>query len=393
MERIEDFDGILCFGQVDWWYHNRTHFDLQIMRELSREVPVLYVNSLGMKIPSPTEGRMFLTRLKRKAKSFMRGLKRIRNNFAVFSPVNVPGISRNALGKRLLALQVKLALRRCKIRRPLIWVGCPPAYEILQEFPQHLQLYQRTDRYENYSGVDPEYISALDRLLKEESEFTVFCSTLLFEREQEGCRQALYIEHGVDYDYFSGADQAKQPADIADISQPRAVYVGGMDHGVFDPDFFQELARLLPDWSFILVGSVAFGAEWCHELPNVHIMGKRDYSEVAGYMAAADVLFMTWCRNDWIEVCNPVKTKEYLAVGKGVVSTPFYELRKYTGYIRSCETPKKFAQAMRDLKESPPQVDTQRQRVEHITWEVQAKKIWDAIQIAASENRDKNNAE
>jgi hypothetical protein len=37
---------------------------------------------------------------------------------------------------------------------------------------------------------------------------------------------------------------------------------------------------------------------------------------------------MPWLNNRWIEHCNPVKLKEYLALGKPVVSTPYPELRR-----------------------------------------------------------------
>ncbi len=374
-----DFDGVLCFGQVDWWYHNRTHFDLQIMREFSKKFPVLYVNSLGMKMPKPSEGRMFFTRISRKAKSFMRGIRKVRDNFHVFSPLSIPLLSRSALGKSLLVMQLKLALKYCGIRRPLIWVGCPTAYEVLGAIPGVKQIYQRTDRYENYAGVDPEYIARIDRELKANSDLTVFCSTKLFELERQGCKDFSYIEHGVDYSYFAGADAGKLPAELETIPSPRAVYVGGMDHGVFDPDFFHALAKELPEWNFVLVGSSAFGDDWCGELQNVYKLGKRDYSEVAAYMAAADVLIMTWCRNDWIEVCNPIKLKEYLAVGKGVVSTPFYELKRYRENILAASTPAEFAAAMERLRTEPPALQVQRARVQDITWEVQAGKILDRI--------------
>ena len=372
-----DFDGILCFGQVDWWYHNRTHFDLQIMRELSKKVPVLYVNSLGMKIPRPSEGKMFFKRIKRKAISFMRGLVRIRENFYVFSPVNIPGVSRLNIGKYVLSLQIKVALRRAGIKKPLIWVGCPTSIDVLDDIPHSKQIYQRTDRYENYSGVDSEYICSIDKKLKASSDFTVFCSTLLFEKECGECKKALYIEHGVDYNYFSKASIANnEPLDVKVIPHPRAVYVGGMDHGVFDPVFFYDVAKIMPEWSFILVGSIAFNDDWCSDLQNVYKMGPRPYEEVAGYMVSADVLIMTWCQNDWIEACNPVKTKEYLATGKGVVSTPFYELKHYSEYIMSCKNPEDFAAAIRYLDVNCPAPDFQRDRVRKITWKVQAERIW-----------------
>ena len=72
------FDGIICFGGEDWWYHNRGHFDLQMMREFSGRCPVLYVNSIGMRMPRVGEGKMFFRRMARKLRSLRRGLVRVR---------------------------------------------------------------------------------------------------------------------------------------------------------------------------------------------------------------------------------------------------------------------------------------------------------------------------
>ena len=73
-ERI--FDGVICFGGEDWWYHNRGHYDIRMMRQLSKHVPVLYVNSLGMRAPDPREGAMFFRRILRKLGSFRRSSPR-----------------------------------------------------------------------------------------------------------------------------------------------------------------------------------------------------------------------------------------------------------------------------------------------------------------------------
>ena len=61
------FDGIVCFGGVDWWYHNRGHYDIQMMRHLRTAYPILYVNSIGMRPQSKKEGRMYYKRLLRKS--------------------------------------------------------------------------------------------------------------------------------------------------------------------------------------------------------------------------------------------------------------------------------------------------------------------------------------
>ena len=84
------FDGIICFGGEDWWYHDPGHYDMQLMRRLAGEIPVLYVNSLGMRLPNPREGRMFLVRIGRKMRSMRHGFTRLSKRLAVLSPAFAP---------------------------------------------------------------------------------------------------------------------------------------------------------------------------------------------------------------------------------------------------------------------------------------------------------------
>src|SRR5262245_46159364 len=116
------FDGVVCFGGADWWYHNRSHYDLQMMRQLSGRMPVLYVNSLGVRVPKVSEGAMFVKRVVRKLKSLSRGFVRVSERFGVLSPFVVPGRLGMSVSRGVLAPQVKLAARRMGIKRPLIWV-------------------------------------------------------------------------------------------------------------------------------------------------------------------------------------------------------------------------------------------------------------------------------
>ena len=43
---------VVCFGGEDWWYHNRGHIDMQLMRRFARMGTVLYINSIVMQKPS-----------------------------------------------------------------------------------------------------------------------------------------------------------------------------------------------------------------------------------------------------------------------------------------------------------------------------------------------------
>lgn len=76
---------ILCFGGEDWWYHNRGHFDMQLMRRFAQIGTTVYVNSIVMQKPNPQEGKKFLQKIVRKAKSISKGLQKSDAGFWIYS--------------------------------------------------------------------------------------------------------------------------------------------------------------------------------------------------------------------------------------------------------------------------------------------------------------------
>ena len=240
MTKMRTFDGVICFGGEDWWYHNRGHYDLQMMREFSRDLPVLWVNSIGMRMPKPGRGGMFIKRITRKLKSLKRGLVRVRPNFVVYSPLAIPGRSARRITRWLLPWQVRRAANAMGIYRPVVWVACPPAIDVVDELHPVGVVYQRTDRFEAFPGVDYPLIRSFDRRSKERADITLYCSTFLYGSEAGQCRQALFADHGVDYDRFAaaGTNDADEPVDVRMIDRPRIGFVGGIDAHTFDPERF-----------------------------------------------------------------------------------------------------------------------------------------------------------
>ena len=156
--------------------------------------------------------------------------------------------------------------------------------------------------------------------------------------------------------------------------QPRIDFVGRLDAHTFDAFLYCQIARRVSGMSFVLVRHCSLPAQWCRE-PNVVLLGQKPYESVPAYMAACDVLIMPWKQNDWIRACNPVKLKEYLAVGRPIVSTPFDELARYQGLVRVVRTPELFARAIRDALSEPADTAAMRERVENETWTAKAEQI------------------
>lgn len=374
------YDGVLFFGGVDWWYHNRGHYDLQMAREFSVHVPVVYINSIGMRVPRVGEGRMFLKRVTRKLGSLRRGMVRVRHNFWVASPLSAPAGLGAGLNQSTLAWQVRRLARRAGMKHPLVWVACPPAAAVVDRLSAAGLVYQRTDRFEDFKNVDRERIMGFDRRLKAAADVTLFCSSLLMEEEGSTCRHAAFVDHGCDFDTFSAAGEgcSSEPTDLAGVPHPRIGFVGGIDAHTFDPALFVEVVRATPDLHFVMVGGCSLPDDWC-DLHNVHLLGQRPYDQVAAYMAACDVLIMPWNRSPWIQACNPVKLKEYLAVGRPVVTTPFHELRNYTGFVRVATDSAGFAAAIREALEEPTDPARLRDRARPHTWTQKASDVLEAL--------------
>lgn len=376
---------VLCFGGEDWWYHNRGHVDMQLMRHMAARGRVLYVNSVVMRKFNVGEGAMFLTRLVRKAKSIVRGVVRVDENFFVYSPVTLP-VHHVPVARRLnqagLYFQVRFASTRVRLKKPIVWVACPAACDAARKIPRQALVYQRTDRYEEFPGVDTGKIREMDLVLKRAADVTFFVNTALFEEERSQCRFAYLLDHGVDYDHFAHVDQTEDvPKEMKGLKSPIVGFFGGIDDHTFDVALAAEVAGKCPEMTFVFVGGVSADVTALEALANVHFIGKRPYQQIPRYGRCFDVAIMPWRQNRWIEACNPVKLKEYLALGKPVVSTPFRELENYQGLVYVGRGSQEFAAALgRALAEDGPQRRRlRRARVWGHSWDAKAREAIEAI--------------
>lgn len=375
-----NFDGVICIGGEDWWYHNRGHFDFQIMRRLAERWPVLFVNSLGVRMPSMARGQLFSQRIQRKLKSLSRGVVHVENGFYVYSPFSIPGELGNKLSNWALAPQIRHAARRAGIRRPLLWLHCPAGADLIDDLDYVSLVMQRTDRFEAFSEGDPVVLSRQVNKIRKAADLVVYCAPHLAEEEKQSAARQLVLTHGVDAETFiaAGHVQSDGPTDVAHIGWPRVGFIGGIDAHTFDPKLFLDVVERVPEAEFVLVGACSLPEGWCPH-KNVHFVGRRPYESIARYMAAMDVLIMPWNQSDWIKACNPIKLKEYLAVGRPVVTTDFEALGPWRDVVRVANGSDAFATAVVDALKSPYDAAGIEDRVRLETWEHKAQDLVDTL--------------
>jgi glycosyltransferase involved in cell wall biosynthesis len=233
--------------------------------------------------------------------------------------------------------------------------------------------------------VDCGVIKGFDRRLKAEADVTFYVNRLLFDQERADCRNAYLLDHGVDYDLFASAEENPAvPKEMQALRHPVVGFFGGIDDHTSDVPLVTEAARQAPDLTFVFVGSASAEVSGLRVLPNVQLLGQRSYEQVPHYGKCFDVAIMPWRQNRWIEACNPVKLKEYLALGKPVVSTPFPELAQYDGFIYQATDPTSFVAAIRQAlaEDSEERQAARRERVKAHTWDAKAEEALRIVEQA-----------
>ena len=371
-------DGWVCFSAQDWWYHNRAHSDVQLMSNLARERPVLFVNSIGMRMPLPGRSTHPWRRIARKARSTARYLRRPVPDlpgFHVMTPLVLPAYGSRrgrAFNTMLVRLQVALVARRIGLRNPDVLVTIPTALPVAERLPHHRVVFNRSDNHSAFPEVNGAVIRSLEEQLLERADHVVYVSHELMDRDTSmSGERAVFLDHGIDLDHFTVRDRP-EPADMVAVPRPRIGFFGGFDDYIIDFDLLEKVAVEIPDAQLVLIGDATCSMASLTRHPNVHWLGVRPYAEIPAYGAAFDVALMPWVDNDWIRCANPIKLKEYLALGLPVVSTDFPEGRRYRHVIDVAADADDFVRLVRRRLVDPGDAETRRVAVAHDSWQQRA---------------------
>jgi glycosyltransferase involved in cell wall biosynthesis len=324
---------IVCFAGSDWWYHNRGLMVVRIMSQLALHTKVLFINSLGMRIPSLRKDKHALKLIFRKIKSILKFLRKDKESgMYIVSPLSVPFQNKflKKINNASLIIQVKFIMILLGIRKPIFYFGNLPAWEIAKHFQYSYLIYECSDLFHEMPGADKNHISYLNDLLIKKSDLVIYVNTILWRNGLILNKNSLLLGHGVDYDLFEKSSNINNtPEDLVSIPGPIIGFYGDISTKTSDFLLLEHIAKNIPDMSLVMIGPLSSDVSKLKEYSNIYFLGQKPYNEIPYYGNRFDVAIMAWNKNKWIEHCNPVKLKEYLALGKPVVTVYFPEIEPY----------------------------------------------------------------
>lgn len=342
---------LICFSN-DWDGDplSKTH----LMRLLARENRILWVNSIGYRMP--TASRADLGRVLAKLRRFFAPVAEVEPNLFVLNPLAIPcyGRASRAANRLLLRNQVLKAARKLGFSSPITWAFLPGAAVVAGSLGESAVIYYCVDEFSAFAGVTPGTTADLEADLLTRSDLVIVTSEQLLRSKSATNPRTRLVRHGVDFDHFRRAldPSTAIPRDIADLPRPVIGYFGLIAEDWVDLEPLVHLAGCFPDASLVLIGKSTMDLSPLQAFPNVHILGRKPYADLPSYCRGFDAALIPFPISELTLNSNPLKAREYLAAGLPVVSTPIPEVARLP-HCRIAEGPEAFALAVRAALSDP----------------------------------------
>lgn len=359
---------IVCFSN-DW--DGDPLSKKHIMRGLARKNRILWV-PFGNRQPRATARDA--RRIVRKIWAFARGCRPVATNIYVWSPLVIP-VFGSRLARRFnrwfLGWTLRRVCRKLGFRDVITWTFAPSSADVVGVLGERLIVYQCVDEFSEFTGTDKAAITNMEQQLLTKADVVIASSQPLYERKRRHNPRTFLVTHGADVEHFRHAcdPDTVVPAELAALPRPVIGFFGLIADWV-DLDLLRFLALSRPQWSFALLGQVQTELGPLGSLPNVHLLGRKEYRLLPDYCKGFDVAVLPFALNDLTHAANPLKLREYLAAGLPVVATAIPEVERLDGLVAIGRTPAEFlAQIDAVLKSGATGPRLARsQAVEHESW-------------------------
>lgn len=252
------------------------------------------------------------------------------DNLWIVRPHLPAGINNEDTDKVLKSLLDKF-LKNKNLDETIFWYYTPMALSFSAHLKPALTIYDCMDELSNFKNA-PCKLKEFEDTLLEKADIVFTGGQSLYDFKKDRHHNIHPFPSSIDKKHFEQARTVKdEPEDQRNISGIKLGFYGVIDER-FDIELIKNMAILRPEWNFILLGPVVkINPDSIPKLPNVHLLGGKNYNELPHYVSGWDVALIPFAINESTRFISPTKTPEYLAAGVPVVSTPIRDVVKPYG--------------------------------------------------------------
>ncbi len=378
-----DAPTILYFGN-DWAGENRTSSH-HVARWLASRYRVIYVDCPGLRAPKGT-GRD-LRKVLSKVRLALAGPRPQPEGLSVQTLLQIPlhrfGLVRR-LNRGLILLWLRMLLWRLGVRAPVTWFVVPHVGSLAGRLGERLSVYYCIDDYASLPDVDAPAVRAMDEDLTRRAGLVFVASQTLLAGKSRLNPETYLAPHGVDFAHFARAQDPSLPVpdDVAALPRPIVGFFGLVERWI-DLGLVEYLAQQRPGWTFLLIGRVAVPDGDAPRRPNIVYLGRRPYESLPAYGKAFAAALIPYHLTPQVLHANPIKLREYLAMGKPIVSVSTPEIDRFSAYVRiGRDRAEILSHLDRAVAEglSPPEVEAQLAFASTMTWDANLRRVIERVE-------------
>jgi teichuronic acid biosynthesis glycosyltransferase TuaH len=296
----------------------------------------------------------------------------------------------NQLLPHLVARTVRSTLAALHTEASSVIVACP--LPILSLIPARRRVLYATDDWlagADLMGLPRRRILRVQAQQLASADIVITVSDVLGRRYSAlGHSRVVVVPNGCDIERLAGVEDVAR-ADDVQLQGPIAGVVGNLSERISLSHLEAVADRQL---SLLLIGPRRqnYGGERFDELvrrPNVQWVGERPYAEMSSYLQLIDVGLTPYGSSRFNRASSPLKTIEYLAAGRGSVSTDLPGVRAFdTEQVTIANSPEGFADAVqRSLRiaRTPQLVSDRHAAVAPHNWTLRALDVLNVLEETA----------
>jgi teichuronic acid biosynthesis glycosyltransferase TuaH len=314
----QDWSGLVVICSGTSWDGPRLS-DRHLAERLTRWAPVLFVDP-------PISSLTPLRRPELRKSALSPGLSHVSGRLARLTPLAPPGVSRPVL-RQLARLATRRAMKRAVGR-----LGCDVEAVILGSLDdlfgacgERQSILWGTDDFAaagSLMGLPTEWLRQREDAQLARADVVTAVSDELAARWRSKRPDVVVIPNGCDLAHFADSESAPLP-DSVTLPEPIATFVGHLSERI-DMACLESVAET--NHSLLLVGprQATFESSRMEALlrrPNVQWVGPQPFEDLPSFMRVTSVGLTPYANSDFNRASFPLKTLEYLAAGKRVIST------------------------------------------------------------------------
>jgi glycosyltransferase involved in cell wall biosynthesis len=377
---------IICLANAEWDWTARLNCH-HIMQRLAAENQILFVDTVGARVPSPRRKQDVFKVWKRLSKT-LQSPREVLPNLVVISPLILPFHHSSAvkwINKHLLWIQIRFILNKLSFRPRILWTFAPLMVSLVDSLQHDLLIYQCVDEHSANPGVDSAGILEAEKQILSKADIVVTTSRKLLENKKIYNNKTIYLPNVADVSLFQHAMDSDLaiPEEVLHIPPPVAGFIGNITAYKVNLSMISSVARKNKDWSFLLIGPWGGGdpstdLSELQTIPNVFLIGPRPYEHLPAYIKKFDVCILPMNNNQSMSYSFPMKFFEYMASGKPIVGTAIPALDEFREYYRVANDEESFSKNLKQSlieDNSPGKIQARIDISNQFSWEKQIKSL------------------